>query len=87
MGSGYILNEESDRRLTEQAVIDAQAEILMQMRRELNDAQNCVKAMVLSTGGEIRVDDSVLYSLNDYELESYRDEKRRCFVLQTVSRK
>lgn len=87
MGNGYILKEESDRMLTEQAVRYAQSEILMQMRRELNDARNCVTAMVLSNGGEIRVDDSVLYSLKDYELESYRDEKHRCFVFQAVSRK
>ena len=53
-----------------------------ELRRELNDADALVLAMVMAAGGKITVSEKHLLYTSAFELTSYKDEKNRCWVFE-----
>lgn len=56
------------------------------LREELENARKVVTAIVRTVGGEVRVYDRRFRDSGGYDLESFRDEERRCLVIRVVSK-
>ena len=53
-----------------------------ELRRELNDADALIRALVMSAGGKIAVSDKHMRYASEVELTSYEDKKNRQWVFE-----
>ena len=84
MSNGFISKEESDRRLTDQAVRNArnQSEYLGEYKSEIRDLHTAIAGLILSNGGKLFLRDADIEQTRNTRLAVWRDERNRRWVYE-----
>lgn len=82
--SGFISKEESDRRLTDQAVKNAQVqrEYLGEQKAEIRDLHTAIAGLILSNGGRLYLRDTDVEQTRNTRIAVWRDERNRRWVYE-----
>ena len=88
MVSEYLHKSEVSELLNAKLIqsMNAERERVSETSARIRDLETVIKAIALQNGGSISVGDVHLAMARRVEIESWKDEKNRVFVIEAVAR-